>query len=554
MRRPIQRPPTEPDFLCVGRSDLASTIVSSTAECGSALLFGGRQSGKTTLLKHVARILSETTSIPHNGATQPLGIYIDLRRLASDAGPREFYSYLLATAVEVCARLVPDLPQRLLSADIADTISDVDQFEHAIIELTSATGGRIDGFLFLLDEAKRILGSPFARAFQDNLYSLIYGARVDTFGSILIVFAGAQELQSLLVEDTSPIGTRASMHIIRNLCLDDVRQLARSIIGPEFTISDFIIEAIYETTGGHAGLSSHLSQRLRAALSKGVKLPEIESTLHNETAQLTPLFHQWNRTFTREARCIVDTFLDRDSISLKEVATTLDRAGLERFSADLVWSELQYIGVAIEHESRLSKVNDAYWEYRRRFGSTRNGSSVVMESTGPERKEDVRKSTSVDVHRTVESGETKYVEFKSTLRVDMRTGKKEAHIEYSIAKAVAAFLNSDGGTLIVGVSDDGDILGCENDGFPNEDKMGQHLINIVKLKLGAVATSLVDPSFHDCGGRRILVVDCERSTNPVFVKRKEGKQGFVDEFYVRMGATSSPMAMKDAQDYIRRRF
>ena len=61
------------------------------------------------------------------------------------------------------------------------------------------------------------------------------------------------------------------------------------------------------------------------------------------------------------------------------------------------------------------------------------------------------------------AGENAKVEFKSSARWDLRENKKNPVMEQVILKTVAAFLNSDGGTLLLGVSDDGTVLGLDHD-------------------------------------------------------------------------------------------
>lgn len=70
---------------------------------------------------------------------------------------------------------------------------------------------------------------------------------------------------------------------------------------------------------------------------------------------------------------------------------------------------------------------------------------------------------SEDVRRAVREGESQTVEFKQTARVNLHTGAKDSNIELSVVKSVAAFLNSSGGTLFIGVSDAGEFLGVGAD-------------------------------------------------------------------------------------------
>ena len=63
----------------------------------------------------------------------------------------------------------------------------------------------------------------------------------------------------------------------------------------------------------------------------------------------------------------------------------------------------------------------------------------------------------------IKAGESKVVEFKSTGRKNLSTGAKDSAIEWSVVKTIAGFMNSHGGTLLVGVQDDGSVLGLEED-------------------------------------------------------------------------------------------
>ena len=76
-----------------------------------------------------------------------------------------------------------------------------------------------------------------------------------------------------------------------------------------------------------------------------------------------------------------------------------------------------------------------------------------------------------DLSKVVMNGESEAVEFKSTLRTNLHTGSKDPRMELAVLKTLAGFLNTNGGMLVVGVSDDGSPVGIQADGFENEDKM-----------------------------------------------------------------------------------
>ena len=116
------------------------------------------------------------------------------------------------------------------------------------------------------------------------------------------------------------------------------------------------------------------------------------------------------------------------------------------------------------------------------------------------------------------SGETDGVEFKSTLRTNLHTGERDGRMESTVLRTIAGFLNMSGGTLIVGIADDGSPVGLQPDGFADEDKMTLRLINLLKDRLGGEHAISIHPRFDDHAGVRVLVVECDRSRIPVFVK------------------------------------
>jgi predicted HTH transcriptional regulator len=118
-----------------------------------------------------------------------------------------------------------------------------------------------------------------------------------------------------------------------------------------------------------------------------------------------------------------------------------------------------------------------------------------------------------------------------------------------VLKTVAGFLNTQGGTLIVGVSDDGSPVGLEVDGFENEDKTALHLINLLKDRIGGQHALNVHPRFEDHEGVRVLVIECGRSKSPVFVKEGQGER-----FFVRYGPSTQELVGSTAQGFIQQRF
>ncbi|CAN5513069.1 hypothetical protein BH18VER1_BH18VER1_03090 [soil metagenome] len=154
------------------------------------------------------------------------------------------------------------------------------------------------------------------------------------------------------------------------------------------------------------------------------------------------------------------------------------------------------------------------------------------------------------VDEIIAAGEGNTTEFKSTLRTNFHTNAPDPKIEHAVLKTVAAFLNSrEGGTLVIGVNDDGEALGLGADAFPTEDKMNPHLVNLLKARLGAASMLNIKPHFEDYKGRRVLAVECLSSASPVYLKN-----GNTEEFYIRAGASSAALPASEMTSYIRQRY
>jgi hypothetical protein len=150
--------------------------------------------------------------------------------------------------------------------------------------------------------------------------------------------------------------------------------------------------------------------------------------------------------------------------------------------------------------------------------------------------------------------ESKTLEFKSTLRWNLKENREDRAVTYAAIKTVAAFLNTEGGDLLIGAADDRSILGIEKDGFDTEDKFMLHLSQMVRNTLGDRAGTCVDPRTQSVKGKTVCVVTCQRSPEPVFMRTKDMPEGSKGDFYVRSGPGTVKLSPQDAEEYIKTRF
>lgn len=164
-------------------------------------------------------------------------------------------------------------------------------------------------------------------------------------------------------------------------------------------------------------------------------------------------------------------------------------------------------------------------------------------------------SANRSISRLLATGEGHHIEFKSTLRYNLHSKKSDSAIELAALKSIAGFLNSDGGTLLIGVSDSGDILGVENDQFLNIDKFQLHFWNLVRESIGTKVSSLLLTSMLLHEGRNIFRIDCKPSRVPVFLRWKVANESKVqDIFFIRAGPQTEQLGTRQALGYIQDHF
>lgn len=165
----------------------------------------------------------------------------------------------------------------------------------------------------------------------------------------------------------------------------------------------------------------------------------------------------------------------------------------------------------------------------------------------------------VTLEEMISEGEDDELEFKSSLRWDFKEQVPNKKLEDVILKTIAAFANRQGGTLLIGVADDGRILGLEGDyhalGGANRDKFELHLRNVLNENFGAAfVTSRIALSFPAVGGVEICQVDVRPAKTPVVIKVKDKNGQAQEKFYVRSGNSSQELTLVEMQAYLTERF
>ena len=165
----------------------------------------------------------------------------------------------------------------------------------------------------------------------------------------------------------------------------------------------------------------------------------------------------------------------------------------------------------------------------------------------------------ISIDELVEEGESQYLEFKSSLRWDYRESRVNKTLEEVVLKTIAAFNNSDGGALLIGISDEGEFLGLHNDYDSlnaDKDKFQLHLLNLLEAEYGTGYSSrFVKVSFHQKGDNEICRVEVSHGDKPLYtnVTDKHGQKK--EKFFVRRGNASIELPThSEVTEFINNRF
>lgn len=146
-------------------------------------------------------------------------------------------------------------------------------------------------------------------------------------------------------------------------------------------------------------------------------------------------------------------------------------------------------------------------------------------------------------------GESATVEFKESFSLDVRKGTKEKYIELSSLKTIAGFLNTNGGVLLVGVTDGGAICGVNyevNKFHKSHDSFLLHFKNQMKQRIGEQYYPFISQQLVNLGNVHVLMVACSPATSPCYLDGKD--------FYVRTNPATDKLEGPKLVEYVQNHF
>lgn len=243
----------------------------------------------------------------------------------------------------------------------------------------------------------------------------------------------------------------------------------------------------------------------------------------------------------------------------KYLAQLEDRYGIEKV-------DLDEIVQSHDIDPRALRQNDFQSFFDHRFerlivqienamGKPANRSENRDESPFASNEQDPAEVTNA-IRTLIEAGESIVVEFKSTALKNLHTGSKDHMIAWSVLRTIAGFMNADGGTLLVGVGDDGKIIGIEED-YPfvkesNRDGWELWLTSVASSSLSTIAASELRVTFAVLEEKTIARIDVRSASKPVFATPQKGEKK--QAFFVRVNNSTNEFHGQDLLDYQAKRW
>lgn len=242
-----------------------------------------------------------------------------------------------------------------------------------------------------------------------------------------------------------------------------------------------------------------------------------------------------------------------NSNSLLNITFVSDRLNKRKIGAK---SPSNYIGEFQDENADINKALHSHFIDLNGFGIESDDYGTFLQSRAKRIYSELKSRIDLShrepadeaVQELILSGESDTVEFKSTLRYDLRAKLVNKKLEYVIAKTIAAFLNSEGGILFIGVDDNQNSLGLKDDfeslNKKNIDGFELQLIEVIKKYLGSEYSSHIKTSFPIYDNCQICRIQVAKSGKPVFVKFEEK-----EDFFVRIGCSSQPLSREKQSTY-----
>jgi hypothetical protein len=524
-----------------GRQKLINSVLDDVQSFRVPGIFGMRKTGKTSLIQEMIR----TTGLTDRASgRQRVFVYQDLEHLTGlDGG--DPVSELLSDLAEALRLTLKD--NKLRTKELAElpTGSSLTEFRSALDTLLQRIGDAevvlvLDEIEYLCPPGAEYEGPSPANQKIPQLFGVLRKLVQErpNFGLVISGLASASVEASELFGRTNPLFSFAHPYYLGPFLQSEGADLLRSI-GRQVGISwsESAVEAAMSESGG----SAMLLRELGSAILRSLPAERTQEVLIDER-EVTEVLDDWRRSVSSNLREIVlhlRRFYPDETVLVNSLLTAPDDFNAVADDYPDHVQRLQLLGAIQRSDGRWtsSRLLEMGWDLAERTRPSIDGKTAAAQRQA--------------VLELLQLEESKHIERKETAFFDVRQGKKASHIELAVTKTVAAFLNTEGGALLVGVQDSGEVVGLERDfalqSSGDQDGFELRFNQILCNAVGSSAVgSLVELEFASVRGKVVLAVRVARSSEPVY-------HGADQIFFVRIGNQTRTLNPKEMMEYLKSR-
>lgn len=241
---------------------------------------------------------------------------------------------------------------------------------------------------------------------------------------------------------------------------------------------------------------------------------------------------------------------------LKDEEKTLIKSIAVATTADLniLLDEQKVYSIAEEYATggisllREKVQSEGYGSYAKKLENELLRTFEKVIKTEPKKTETLDALESIPVTDLIKNGESDQLEFKSSLAWDCKKQQHNKELKLIVAKTISSFMNSNGGVLLIGVGDNGTVLGLEKDFklYKGRDEFERTFTNLINTHLGKPNIAYAKIRFHNVGDKEIAAVYVKKSPHEVYVTC-DGKEVFC----IRSGNACQQLELSEANLYIK---
>lgn len=524
-----------------GRRALLAELRGDLADHRVSAVFGTRKTGKTSILMELVR----TASAANHTDLIEIFVYEDLEHLPRPSSGRDPIPELLD---DLARDIQKELRIRSLRANELANLPDepsLREFRMALTETLRHPANIQLSLVIILDEIEHLCppdadkidpaaGNESIPQFFGVLRKLTQ--ELDNFTFSVAGLASAVIESGELYGRHNPLFNLANTYYLSPFTRGEAQELLQGI-GSRIGISwqADAIDSAHAETGGQVVLLRELAAQVWEARRKET-IDKVEISL-DDVELVIPAYRravrsQINETINHVQKYYPDEFelcdeLMSSPVGFHEVA--------EVYPAQI--NRLINLGLIIEHEGRWTPTQVLHLGWSK----AKKPASVGRLPTG-------------SIKGLIALGESRTLEFKSSIRTPLAQEVAEVVVVESLVKAILGFLNADGGRVLAGVSDDGTVIGLNPDikrSRGSKDKLVRFVVDKLNSYLGQTVCSDISIEWEEVNGSDILIFEVRRSEGPVFpIRNVDGRA----DLFVRQNANVVPFSSAEQYSYVKRHF